>query len=54
MDQKAGWGELLREVADAAAGELLAKTGRKCRVERFDEIEENGWGSPGLLRGRFS
>jgi flagellar motor switch protein FliN len=36
MDQKAGWGELLREVADAAAGELLAKTGRKCRVERFE------------------
>ena len=24
VDQKAGWGELLREVADAAAGELLA------------------------------
>lgn len=40
MDQKAGWSELLREVAEAAAGELLAKTGRKCRVERFDEIDE--------------
>ena len=38
MDQKAGWGELLREVADAAAGELLAKTGKKCRVERFEAI----------------
>jgi flagellar motor switch protein FliN/FliY len=38
VDQKAGWGELLREAADAAAGELLAKTGRKCRVERFEEI----------------
>jgi flagellar motor switch protein FliN/FliY len=37
MDQKAGWGELLREVADATAGELLAKTGRKCRVEKFEE-----------------
>jgi flagellar motor switch protein FliN/FliY len=36
MNQKAGWGELLREVADAAAGELLAKTGRKCRVEKFE------------------
>jgi flagellar motor switch protein FliN/FliY len=36
MDQRAGWGELLREVADAAAGELLANTGRKCRVERFE------------------
>jgi flagellar motor switch/type III secretory pathway protein FliN len=31
VDQKAGWAELLREVADAAAGELLAKTGKKCR-----------------------
>ena len=31
VDQKAGWGELLREVADAAAGELLAKTGEKCQ-----------------------
>jgi flagellar motor switch protein FliN/FliY len=38
VDQKSGWSELLREVADAAAGELLAKTGRKCRVEKFEEI----------------
>jgi flagellar motor switch protein FliN/FliY len=38
MDQKAGWGELLREAANAAAGELLAKTGKKCRVEKFEEI----------------
>jgi flagellar motor switch protein FliN/FliY len=38
VDQKAGWAELLREVADAAAGELLAKTGKKCRVEKFEEI----------------
>jgi len=37
-DQKAGWAELLREVFDAAAGELLAKTGKKCRVEKFEEI----------------
>jgi len=36
MDQKAGWAELLREVAEAAAGELLAKTGKKCRVEKFE------------------
>jgi flagellar motor switch protein FliN len=40
VDQKAGWGELLREVADAAAGELLAKTGKGCRVEKFEEIRE--------------
>jgi flagellar motor switch protein FliN len=37
-DQRAGWGELLREVAEAAAGELLAKTGKKCRVESFEAI----------------
>jgi flagellar motor switch protein FliN len=33
VDQKAAWAELLKEVADAAAGELLAKTGRKCQVK---------------------
>jgi flagellar motor switch protein FliN/FliY len=37
MDQKAGWSEILKEVADAACGELLAKTGKKCRVEKFEE-----------------
>jgi len=38
MDQKAGWAEILREVAEAAVGELLAKTGKKCKVEKFEEI----------------
>ena len=38
VDQKAGWGVLLREAANAAAGELLAMAGRKCRVEKFEEI----------------
>jgi flagellar motor switch protein FliN len=38
IDQKAGWSELLREVAEAAAGELLATTGRKCRVESFEPV----------------
>jgi flagellar motor switch protein FliN/FliY len=38
VDQKAGWGEILKEVANAAAGDLLAKTGKKCRVEKFEEI----------------
>ncbi len=38
IDQKTGWSELLREVADAAAGDLLARTGKKCRVEKFEEI----------------
>jgi flagellar motor switch protein FliN/FliY len=37
VDQKAGWGELLREVANAAAGDLLAKTGKNCHVEKFEE-----------------
>jgi flagellar motor switch protein FliN/FliY len=36
MDQKAGWGELLREVAESAVGELLAATGKKCRIESFE------------------
>ena len=41
-DQKAGWAELLREVADAAAGELLARTGRKCHVVAFLPIDVVG------------
>ena len=39
MDQKAGWAEILREVAEAAAGDLLAQTGVKCRVEKFEPID---------------
>jgi len=39
VDQKAGWGEILKEVAEAAAGELLAKTGKKCRVTKFEPID---------------
>lgn len=38
MDQKAGWGELLREVAESAVGEMLAAAGKKCRIERFEPI----------------
>jgi flagellar motor switch protein FliN len=45
VDQKAGWGELLREVADAAAGELLARTGEKCEVVEFREVGEETRGS---------
>ncbi len=36
VEQESAWSELLREVADAAVGELLAKTGNKCRVDRFE------------------
>lgn len=39
-DQKDAWGELLKEAADATAGELLARSGIKCRVERFEETAE--------------
>jgi flagellar motor switch protein FliN/FliY len=38
-DQKAGWSELLREAAEAAAGDLLARSGARCRVEAFGAIE---------------
>lgn len=38
VEQKDAWGELLREVADAAAGDLLPKAGKKCRVEKFEPI----------------
>ena len=37
VDQRAGWKELLRETVDAAAGDWLASTGRKCRVVKFEE-----------------
>jgi flagellar motor switch protein FliN len=40
VDQKSGWKELLREAADAAAGELLAGTGKKCQVASFEEIAQ--------------
>jgi flagellar motor switch protein FliN/FliY len=42
VDQKAGWDELLREVAHAAAGQLLASTGKKCSVEKFEELAVEG------------
>lgn len=38
-DQRSGWAELLKEVADAAVGELLARTGRKCQVTAFVPID---------------
>jgi flagellar motor switch protein FliN len=39
MDQKAGWAEILREVAEAAAGDFLAQTGVKCRVDKLEETD---------------
>ncbi len=38
VDQKAGWKELLNEAAGAAAGGLLAATGKKCQVLSVEEI----------------
>ncbi len=35
VDQKEGWGELLREIAEAATGELLARSGKKCSIAKF-------------------
>lgn len=35
--QKGSWEELLRETFEAACGELLAKTGKKCRIESVTE-----------------
>jgi flagellar motor switch protein FliN len=35
-DQAAGWEELLREVAEAACGDLLATAGKKCKIEKFE------------------
>jgi flagellar motor switch protein FliN len=35
VDQAAGWIEFLREVAESAAGELLASSGTVCRIETF-------------------
>jgi flagellar motor switch protein FliN/FliY len=48
VDQKTGWAELLREIADSAAGELLAKAGKKCRVESVAEISETSSTSQGF------
>jgi flagellar motor switch protein FliN len=38
VDQQQSWGELMRETFDAAAGELLARTGKKCRVDIIEPI----------------
>jgi flagellar motor switch/type III secretory pathway protein FliN len=38
-DQRAGWGELLLEVLEAAAGELLTRTGKNCRVVKFEPAD---------------
>jgi flagellar motor switch protein FliN len=39
-DQREAWEELLREIAEAAAGEMLAATGKACKVEKFEASGE--------------
>ncbi len=39
IDQQTGWAELLREVAEASAGELLASSGEVCHVDAFQVVE---------------
>jgi len=36
MDQRAGWRELLSEVANSAVGDMLAKSGVKLQIESFE------------------
>ena len=40
VDQAAAWNELLREVAEAAAGELLSASGLTCRIEAFHPVQK--------------
>ena len=43
VDQAAAWEELLREVSDAAAGELLAASGIACRTESLIQGSPDGY-----------
>jgi len=42
IEQTNAWEELLREVAEAAAGELLAVAGKKCSMDSFSRIQPEG------------
>ncbi len=42
MDQAEAWREIVRETFDAAAGEMLAVAGKRCKVERFEPATEGG------------
>ncbi len=42
VDQKAAWSELLREIAESACGDVLARTGKKLSVEKMEEIAGEG------------
>jgi flagellar motor switch protein FliN len=49
-EQKSSWAELLRETFEAACGELLAKTGKKCRVEKMKEDDSEGCNESDFVR----
>jgi flagellar motor switch protein FliN len=51
IDQLAAWDELLREVAEAAAGELLATSGNVCRIDAFRSAESTGAVTRSFLLG---
>lgn len=48
-DQKAGWKELIRETFDAAAGEMLARTGKKCQIASCEEVADQSQVSHGFV-----
>lgn len=56
VDQQDGWKEILREVAESAAGQLLADTGVKCRADAIRKIEfrQGGRGNFRLTSGENS
>ncbi len=48
VDQREAWSELLREVAEAAAGSLCASQGAQCRIEAFVPCAAGGEPSRGF------
>lgn len=51
IEQLAAWSELLREVAESAAGELLAVSGKVCRIDAFRHAESKGVSARCFLLG---
>jgi len=50
-DQAEGWNELLREVAEAAVGDLLVRNGKKCRLRSLTALaDQTPSGQPLRLR----
>jgi flagellar motor switch protein FliN len=51
VDQKAAWGALVRETLESAAARLQAATGKICRVEKVEAIEDHS-GAEGSISPR--